>query len=316
MSFNKKRLAGLIFVYLCFGGLVALVTKEWLAPYLIRRHLISVLGERCETCQLSMGRIRFSFIPFLSIAVNNLQFRGGTRDATAVSVEIKQIRLTAKPASLFSTLIELGRIEIDSPNVLVVDGDLEMAPENNKNHPTPSAREVEVKGIATHNGTFTYVREHLGNRGIVNVSQIEAETGPLGTSLRLGATALAKGLLESSGRFELGVQAMLFSEEPDVSVKLEIADQNLSELNHFFGPNDGIHLTGKLIRGRSEVQVLGEQLTSYVQALYRDFNVHVGKNKERGSLSAFFQNLLVSAKTEKQNVRGRDFDRTGQARIR
>ena len=92
--------------------------------------------------------------------------------------------------------------------------------------------------------------------------------------------------------------------------------QNLTDINRFFLPNDGLELRGELVEGKSQVKVNGGSLSAFALAHYKDFNVVIRKNQDRGGLSAFFQNLMASLKMRKQNLESKNANRTGRATLK
>ena len=130
------------------------------------------------------------------------------------------------------------------------------------------------------------------------------------------ASGSAEGVLEESGSFRLQVRAKLLAETPDVDVELRIAGQDLSGLNPYFEPADGIKLKGEVLEGRSSVEVRGARLNSTAYVRYRGLKVKIKNDKSRGGLSAFFQTLMAAVTIGKQNSDGGHYDRRGAAELR
>ncbi|PIU18122.1 MAG: hypothetical protein COT18_11090 [Elusimicrobia bacterium CG08_land_8_20_14_0_20_59_10] len=310
-----RRLALRFFLPLLAALAAAVVLKEAVAPGIVRRRLISAVRENCENCELSLGRVRVSLFP-PALSGRGVRFTGGKPDATVVNAEAERAFM---PFSLFSLLrgrFRAGRIEIERPAVTVTEGDMGKSSPPGSGEARPP--DFEIEGVEVRKGSFTYVREHPGRRGILSVSRINAVLGPLGGSKRFRDSVVegsADGMLEGTGLFHLEVGARIFSRLPDVDVKLRLTGQELSGLNRFFKPNDGIELKGSLIEGSASAAVRGSRLDSYAHIRYRGFGVKIKKTGKRGAFSAFFQNLMASVMMGKQNVDGGKYDRSGTANL-
>jgi len=288
--------------------------KEVVAPGLVRRRLISAVKDSCETCELSLGRVRISVLP-LALSAGPVRFTGGRPNATVVQARSERVYVPFSLLPLFKGRFRLGRIEVERSEVIVTEGDL-VSPSLPEAGAAPP--DIEIEGLVVKNSSFTYIREYPGRKGILGVSGINAAFGPIGTSARLraeDAEAAADGLLERSGQFRLEVRARVFAKAPDVDVKIKITGHDLSTLNRFFKPNDGVQLHGVLIEGRSSVEIRGAALNASAYVLYRGLSVKIKKNGDRTALSAFFQNLLAAVTIGRQNVEGGKYDRLGKVEL-
>jgi hypothetical protein len=302
----------LLFLVMLAAGIVL---KEVVAPGIVRRRLISAVHESCGTCELSLGRVDISLRP-LALSADRVRFTGGTPNATVVRAEAERVYVPFSLSPWFKGRLRAGRIEIERPAVLVTEGNLRPSASTETGKARPL--DLEVEGVEVKNGSFTYVHEQLGRTGRLSVSAINAAVGPVGSSGRLRDAAVeagADGLLERSGQFHLQVSAKLFGKAPHADVSLRIAGQELSELNPFFIPNDGIRLKGVLIDGRSTVAIRGARLTSTAYVRYRGLGVHIKKTSERGTFSAFLQSLMASVTMGKQNAAAGNYDRRGAAEL-
>jgi len=292
-----------------------ILLKEVVVPAAARRRLISAVHDSCETCELSLGRVRVSLLP-LALSGSQVSFTGGTPNATVVSVAARRVYVPFSVFPLFKSRFRVGRIEIEQPAVTVTEGDL-VTPSSTKESASQGL-DLEIEGIEVKNSSFTYVREHPGRKGLLSVSRINASVGPVGSSERLrdaDVEAKADGLLERSGRFHLEIRAKILAKAPDADVKLRITGQDLAALNPFFKPNDGVRLHGELLEARSSAAIRGARLTSSVYVRYRGLSVKIKKSEERGALSAFFQTFLASVTIRKQNADNGNFDRTGTVEL-
>lgn len=314
MNTGKRRKVRIVLILLAAGA-AWMILKEAIVPAILRRALISAVHDGCKTCELSLGRVRVSLLP-PALSARDLRFSGGTPNATVVQAEAKRVYAPLSLLPLFKDRFRLGRIEIEQPAVTVTEGDL-YGPASAEGGGGKRS-DLEIAGIQIKHGSFVYIREYPGRKGIIGVSEINASAGPIGTSDRLRdakAAGTAAGLLEGSGKFRLEAGAMLFAKVPDIDVKLDIAGQELAGLNRFFKPSDGIQLKGSILEARSAVVIRGARLSSSAYVRYTGLDVKIKKYKERGALSAFFQNLLASVTMGKQNAAGGNYDRTGTAEL-
>lgn len=290
---------------------LGMVLKEAVVPGLLRKRLVSAVKVNCETCELSIGRVRLSLLP-LALSCGKVGFTQGTSGATVIHAEAARVYVPFSLSPLFKSRLRLGSIKISGSQVTVTEGDL-YAPPSAQDGPARPL-DLEIEGLEVKNSSFTYIREHAGRKGSLAVTRINAAIGPAGTSGRLrekDIEATAGGLLELSGQFKLQVRAKAFAKAPDVDVKLQISGQDLAALNAFFKPNDAVQLKGMLLEGRSEVAIRGARLKASSYVRYKGLKVRIKKNEERGAFSAFFQTFLASVTMGKQNAAGGDYDRTG-----
>ena len=293
-----------------------IVLKEAVVPWIVRPRLISAVHARCGTCELSLARVRVSLLP-LALSCSRAHFTGGEPNATVFEVDAEHVYI---PFSLFPLLkgrLRTGRIEIEQASVTVTEGDLyaSSSVENDKARPL----DIEIAGIKVTKSAFVYIREYPGRKARLAVARINAKVGPVGSSERLrkaDAEGSADGLLEESGKFRLKVRAKLLAEAPDADVELQLAGQDLSKLNTFLEPADGIKLKGEVLEGRSSVTIRGTSLKSSAYVRYRGLNVKIKNDKTRGALSAFFQNIMAAVTIGKQNSDGGNYDRRGAAELR
>lgn len=314
MKMIRLNIARIIFLVLAALAAV-LVLKEAVLPGMVRRKLVSAVRENCKTCEVSVGRVGVSLLPF-GVSGSLVHFTGGEANATVVDVEAGRVYI---PLSLFPLLkgrLRAGRIEIEGSTFTVTEGDLYASPSAEAGKARPF--DVEIKGVRVKEAAFVYIREYPGRKGRIGVSRINAEIGLVGNSARLldaDVEGSASGVLEESGKFRLQVRAKLFSKAQDVDVNLRLDGQDLSKLNSFFQPNDGVQLKGLLMEGRASSEIRGARIKSAAYARYSGLSVKIKKTEERGAFSAFFQNLLASVTIGKQNVEGGDYDRSGAAAL-
>jgi len=314
MTTGRRWLARVSLLFLAALAL-GIVLKEAVLPGMLRKRLISAVKANCETCELSLGRVRISLAP-PALSCGKVRFNQGTPNATVVHAEAERVYLPFSLFQLFKSRLRLGLIKISDSKFTVTEGDLYAAPSVKDGPARPL--DLEIEGFEVKNSSFTYIREHSGREGRLAVTRINAALGPVGASDRLrdkDVEASADGLLEHSGQFSLQVRARLFAKAPDLDVKLRIAGQDLAALNAFFKPNDAVQLKGQLIEGRSAVAIRGARLKASSYVRYNGLEVRIKKSEERGGLSAFFQTFLASVTMGKQNAAGDGYDRTGSVEL-
>lgn len=292
----------------------ALLVKGALVPGLLRWRLGAAVRAGCATCELSLGAVRVHLIP-PALGCSRVRLTAGIFGATSVNLEAGNIYAPVSLSQLLRGRIRAGIVVIDKFNITVKEGDSPVAP--------PAAGparplDLELEGVTIRGGSFLYVRESPGLRGSLGVSGLSAVLGPAGTSPRLKRApveASADGVLADSGKFRLEVKGKPFAPEPELDVKLRILGQDLQGFNRFFRPLEGMSLKGTLLEGRSETAIRGSSLHAAVYLRYRGLGLHLGKTKERGAVSSYFQNLLAGAALGKQNAGDGGYDRTGTAEL-
>ena len=308
-----RRLRGARFYLILLAVLAAgMIIKELAVPALVRRRLISAVQHGCKTCVLSLNRVQLSLAP-LALSSRGVSLTWGEPGATRVNFEAERVYVPFSLLPLFKNRLRAGRIEITRPVVTLTQGELNVSSAGPARQP-----DLEIEGLDVKQGSFIYLREHSGRTGSLRISGISAAAGPAGTSARLrGAEAQlsAAGLLAESGKFRLKVRGRFFAEVPDADVDLSLAEQDLSTLNPFLGPNDGIKLSGRIIEARGSAAIRGAGLKASVYARYRGLKIRIKKNEERSAFSAFLQTSLAPLTVGKQNADGGPYDRVGTAEL-
>lgn len=310
---GKRSMARIFLVLAALLG-AALAVRVALIPELVRWRLGAAVRAGCVTCELSLGAVRVDLLP-PALSCSRLRLTAGASGATSVNLEAGNIYAPVSLSQLLRGRIRTGLVVIDRFDVTVKEGDLPEAPPLSGAARSP---DLELEGVTIRGGSFVYVREAPGLRGSLAVSGLSAALGPVGTSQRLKGAAVeasAEGLLADSGKFRLEVKGKPFAQEPELDVTMRILGQDLQGFNSFFKPLEGMTLKGTLLEGRSETAIRGSRLNASVYLRYRGLGLHVKKTKERGAVSAYFQNLLAGAALGKQNADDGGYDRTGTAKL-
>ncbi len=286
-----------------------------IAPGIVRRQLISSFGESCTGCALDIDRVHVSLVP-VSVILEGVHLSAGDPMTTAVDAKANRIIGRTSLYSLALRRLVFRGIQVDAPHVVVTEGDL----------PLPSSkgeegrREIFVLEDAEFiDGTFTYIRVfgtgERAHKAALHVKDIQASVGRLGTLPSLldqRVKGEAKGRLENSGNFLLSVEALLFSRALDVDVDLQMAEQNLADVSHFFQTTDGIKISGILHEGRSSIKVRGKQLDGSAWVKYDTLNVQFERTGSYGAISTFFSNLTKSFKLNRSSMDKSATDQTGR----
>ncbi len=275
--------------------LAVLLFQYVLAPQLVRFALNRLVTKPCGHCSLLVDSVVVQiFRPGFSL--KGVRFSANVGGNTTLSANISELTMQMYFLGLFEKKLHLGPIVVRDPVVNVVERDLANHRET-QGGKADSALVVslEVDGILMHGGDFTYVHEVGSKQGAVRVHEIELQIQRFGTIAELRKKKFyghALGRLEKSGRFELNASADFFSAEPDVDVELFLKGQNLSDLNHYFDPADGVKLEGKLLEGHALVSIDGTVANSKAVATYENLAFTAQQEGDRSALGAFLINFF------------------------
>ncbi len=291
--------------------LTILIVFRAVATQAIRRQLAAFVNGNCESCTLSLDRVRLAVLP-PSIILEGVSLSGGDYETTKVDAEIERIVAPSTFRNLLSGKLNFKKIQAHGARVVVTEGDLPVPPPG----PEEGTRAVcVIEGMEVTAGSFTYIRvfgsSKDARKAILHVKDIRASVGELGTTPQLREQKVhgkANGRLEDSGAFVLTVETAPFSKILHVDVDLQMTEQNLADVSPFFQTADGVRMTGRLHRGKSSIHVRQERLTGSVQAEYEGLKLHMETTGERGKVSAFFTNLVNSVKFRSSNSGKRPAD--------
>lgn len=264
-------------------------------PRIAERRIPRLLHESCKACQLDLGRLKFTYVPFGFILESPKLVHGNKRD-TEIRVRAGRViaNLSIKGAIIGD--LRFQRVTVERPEVTVTEGDEARKPSGK----TDSAeRYYGIEKTDFTKGSFTYVRIHESKSATLKIQDLQGEIGAWGTSPEestLDTHASVRGVLENSGPFTLDVSSPLFLSPLQVDLHLVINQLDLSRLNSFFEVNDGIRFLGTLVKGVNTTRIRGNALTSTVQVDYYDLGIDFKKNQDRGPFRAFLENLVKSVK--------------------
>ncbi len=307
----------IIFI-VCAGLIVAgVVATEVVAPRLIRRKVIALIEENCGSCTFTLPRVGISLLP-VSVSLEAPQLVWGEPHYTRVDAQAGRILARISLLKLLRRQLYFRQVEIEAPKVVVTEGDLRFPPSEPREAAPPSRWTYVSQGVKLNAGKFRYVRLRQPQNAIIRVSDIEGNVGPWGTTPDLHGQetrAHAKGRLEDSGSFTLSITMPVPSKPLHVDIELEIAGQNLSDINSFFEFDDGIKLRGTLVQGRGLTAIRGTKLKASVEAKYLGLGIEFEKTKERSAIAAFFSNLIQSIKIDPSSIGEKPSDQVRSVEI-
>ncbi len=299
----------ILIVSACALTLLLIFLVKLVLPFQLKKQITTRIEKNCESCEFSSETIQVKFMPS-RIVFKNVHFRAGNAKDTLIEAQVEKIVASFSVRALTNQLLKLKQIEIQSPVVVVTEGDARtpVSPPDE----SPSEWDLEIDQTLLQDAHFTYKREHIGKVGIIQVSYINGEITEMGSTperRNQPVTAHVRAKLENSGKFDLTVTPLLFSKSTHVDVILDMKNLNLSEINRYFTPNDGIQLKGVLARGVAKVAVRGPMIQSEVHAKYRGLSLTFKKTFERSRLSATISNLFAGIKSAKDRKRAARINR-------
>ena len=308
----------LIAAVLLVGGFLFFV--KVIVPDGAIRQLRESVNKSCRTCYLDIGRAEFMILNPGHMSFNQVHLKTGHPGGTEVEVSVDRIVSKVSAIRLMSGRLKFESIEIESPMVVVTDGDTPSPsyPEANETEAGESTV-FTISQIRVHNGSFSYVRNHKDTHARLDIHDIDATVDELGNSPELMQSEVvghAKAQLEKSGHFELRASTHIFVRPWGADVELEIADQNLEDVTPFFSNNDGVSLKGHLIQGRSTVAVRGEELRAEVWAKYEGLDVKLRKTSDRSATMAFLSNLGEAFTVSPKNTQKVTQDQTRSVKLK
>jgi hypothetical protein len=278
-------------------GVFALAFPFTLGPRLIEWQVKRAWDHDCPSCRLEIGRV--FFWPFSrEVSFYNLRLVAGRPETLGVEATIQSLSAHVAANKLMRGHFYISEIRIESPNVVIRDGDTPTpakTPESSASPPSDSGPPTEfvIESMIVRNGSFRYERTIHGHTARLHVHRIAGGVGPVGSTPALRAQPISgevSCVLEKSGESKLRVTYFPFAEKLKADVDLAVKGQNLGDLA-FFERNDGIALKGRLVEGKSHVSVRDRLLQGWVYAKYDGFGVEFDPQRDRSENQAFFMNL-------------------------
>ena len=252
----------------------------------------------CIDCEVDWQN--FSISPS-KIGFKKIIFSFGNPAITAVRGRVESVVVHYRLRPLLDRVMEFSLIEVDQPQVVVLEGD-EKSPKAIDDSAGESTWRFISRKIEVNNGKFTYSRNYRDRTASLDVQEINAVVGLVESGNEsLWTEGVATGVLENSGIFQLLVKTPIFSPQALLDVQLRIRAQKLAALNNFFKPSEGLVLLGTLREGSARATVNEKLQNAIVSANYQDLDFRFLKTRNRGAVAAFISNLAKSLKLEKSS---------------
>ncbi len=271
------------------------------ASFYLKKEIQARLAEACASCRLEISSLNLS-LWHQEISAVKIWFYSGDPEITAGEAKVERIDLFFSLPALLHKKILLTKIILNSPDVLITEGDGKSQMHEHKHGSTAWG----LSGLTTEifRGKFTYNRTYPPRMASIHVKDIEGTVEAWDSRDPAKNTeAAVTGILEHTGRFELTIKAPIFNETTQAEVDLKFKELNLVDINPFFEASEGILLAGSLYEGHANVKVMDRRLDAWVSARYLGLDIHFQKTAQRGILTAFFSNLIESLKVNTANIK-------------
>ena len=289
---------------LLVGQQVYLQSPDYLKDYLVKR-----FESACDTCRLSIGSIDIRFL-MGPVIFNDVRMEVGNSDITKYVATASQVVSHVNPFSFVNGQVNLRKVEVERPVVVITDGDGHSPP---KKKEPGELKKFAIDEIKIRNGRFAYIRVVKGEAAKIQINDISGNISAFGTNknyIDLETVAKTQARLEKSGSVDIEIKSKIFLRPVNIDLTLAIKDQNLSDINPYFDNNDGISLKGHLLEGKGKVSIRGRKSTSEVYAKYEGLKVEFRKTRDRGSIEAFFMRLGGNLFMDPSNKDERRFQQT------
>jgi hypothetical protein len=293
---------------LAFVLLALFVFAQLVAPWAIKRRIISMVHANCPSCKIQIGAVDFSLV-HSRFSFENAHLVQGDTEHTQVEASVQRINAELSLLKLLTRHIAFDNIYFQSPIVIVTEGNLRgpaSAPTTDQHPPDWT---VSIKSMQARDGQFKYERVRHPQNAVVSVSKIEASVGTWGTTPELSSKitqSRATGQLEKSGTFKLELATPMPAKSVHADISIELVHQDIADMNAFFERNDGVKLKGSLVTGKGISQIRGKKLRASIVAEYDGLNIDFDK---------LLPNLIKTFKLKKSNVGKSESERTGTIEI-
>jgi|GEM_PF-3326973 len=142
---------------------------------------------------------------------------------------------------------------------------------------------------------MSYVHQLAEGAAPIHGTKINASLSHLSTKSYLQNQPVeieANCQLEKSGLCQLHANFDPFAQSNDDHIEIDLAHQDLAEMNSFFQLDDGIKLKGFLSRSFATMNVHEGHLNGSLLADYRGLKIDIFGYAEKSKISAFFTNLV------------------------
>jgi hypothetical protein len=259
------------------------------------------VGEACDTCKLRVGSLSFSLAP-PGIVLSEVHFEQGDPRDSAVLLEAMKAEIPISLSSLFGDTKKIGLVRFTGVDVTVHEGDL-LLPKKAKDKQGEGAK-FECAGVEISTASFSYRKDSGAGAAWIRLPDVTAQIGAFGSYgdwLNKKITGTAEAQLEKSGQVKIMAETLIGVEGPWANVDLRVGKLNLSEMNPYFRPEEGVSMKGRLLESHGKVEVRNLEASGFVEARYEGLDLTFHPNRHRGGLSAILTNLGVAIKMNKGN---------------
>jgi hypothetical protein len=297
----------ILFVSLAALFVISLIALQLSLPSLVSRKIRSEIEENCDSCQVEIKHVQISLLSPGHLTLTGVKLNAGSAAATAYEASFAKIESHIAVAELLHHRLHVESIVVDEPHVRITDGDhhSKKAGENDEQSDKDDKVLFSIESMIARDGEFIYIRNHAQTSAVLNVHKIAFGVGPFGTipELKKSLTNVdLKAQIEKSGATQLKIATSFFTHPLHLDLAAEITNQNVGDLNPFFEKNAGVTLHGELLKGLSQVHVTDRELTATVRCIYKDFQLHLDKTRERGETMAFLINLGAAIAMNEKNL--------------
>jgi hypothetical protein len=293
------------------GGLFALFLALALiariaAPSIVKTQLIARLEKACPRCSFEIGSIQLDVLHTRATALK-LKVKGDPHDSSQYWFDAEGVRVDFKLDSLWTWALDAGSMQVDGFHLTLS--------ENGDTPPKPPSRfewvrnlpKGRVEDLHVRDSSFTYIRTHLGKPARVVATHVSFDSGPVGTRRELSplfVEAHAQASTPSGGSVWISGKFGLYEEEKIDNLQLTARDVDLSDLNSYFVPAEGVRVEGRLLEGNVDLRVRKKKLAGQIALKYAGLKLHFISGENRQSPVAAFFKTLIAPKLVAKNKMG------------
>jgi hypothetical protein len=291
-------------------GSVGVALAVAAAIHLAERAMGKFLSQPCgHECDLTVKAVQIR--PW-GIELRELEFRNGNPKGEEWLVRAPKVRVNPAWRRLLKKEVAFRYAEIENAEVVLTDGGLIQNP------PSPPPP-FFVEALKIRDSKFRFVSKIGGREGAIGLDQIFVSSsafGTIGEDSSRTTRVEASARLEKSGLVRLNFEARLFQSDPQLKLQIEISEQRLGELNHFFTPVEGIEISGFLHQASGTVVSDGVHLSSTTTARFSKVDAKLLPSPKNSWIAVFFGNLLRGLKLKTENLKDEKKDAIGRAEIK
>ena len=297
---KRSYIAGLTVLAVVLALALAI---KFIAPSILKKKILDGVKDSCPDCVLYIKNIDISLLSPGNLTFNDVRFAQGQGGHALVEVRLAELKVDIALTKSSKEKVIINRVDGDRAEVIYADGD---APEK-KEPPAPESEPLhfEIRESHLRGALFRYVHTKDKRSSILHFHDIDADLSSVGNTpevLKQMATAKLSGQIEKSGKGVLTLAALIKPFPWYVDATLELENQNLTDLNTFFTPNDGVELKGLMIHVLAKLKTRGDTTKSHVEATYRDAEYKERPTKERPGIKAAIATVAADIFMTKTNV--------------